>query len=66
MTEWEATRHLGFGSATVLKKLVGSWVPAPASSWLPMLWPTQPCDGMAHWLGMQAFVAPPAGLPSAC
>lgn len=22
MTEWDATRHLGFGSATVLKKLV--------------------------------------------
>ena len=29
MTEWEATRHLGFGSATVLKKLVGGWLQGP-------------------------------------
>ena len=35
MTEWEATRHLGFGSATVLKKLVGGC--KSRGGWLKLL-----------------------------
>ncbi len=35
MTEWDATRHLGFGSATVLKKLVRVGRSGLVSIWLP-------------------------------